>query len=156
KLAHSTAGCGVWHVSDRRELKSLLSQVSQEPGRELLIQQPARGAFCVAQSVFQQGRLVAVHCYQARAQGVGGSAWARSSVSHPVVIGHLERLGRHLAWHGALMLDYFYDPDAGPAYVDSNPRIGETVNAVKSGVNLCEALVRVSRGEEVERYPDAR
>jgi predicted ATP-grasp superfamily ATP-dependent carboligase len=155
KLAHSTAGCGVWHVSDRRELKSLLAQLPQESG-ELLIQQPGQGAFCVAQSVFQEGRLVAVHCYQARAQGVGGSAWARSGVSHPVVIGHLERLGRHLAWHGALMLDYFYDPDAGLAYVESNPRIGETVNAFKSGVNLCEALVRVSRGEEVERYPDAR
>jgi len=156
KLAHSTAGCGVWRLSNWRELESLLARLPQGPGRELLIQQPARGAFCVAQSVFQQGRLVAAHCYQARAQGVGGSAWARSSVSHPAVIGHLERIGRHLAWHGALMLDYFHDPDAGPAYVDSNPRIGETVNAFKSGVNLCEALVRVSRGDEVERYPEAR
>src|SRR5262249_13862373 len=125
-------------------------------GHEFLIQQPAAGTFCVAQSVFQQGRLVAAHCYQARAQGIGGSAWARTSVAHPLVIEHLERLGGHLAWHGALMLDYLYDPSTGPAYVDSNPRIGETMNATLSGVDLCEALVRVSRGEEVGRYPESR
>jgi predicted ATP-grasp superfamily ATP-dependent carboligase len=156
KLAHSTAGCGVWLVTSQQELAAAFAQVSRNIGGEFLIQQPARGSFCVAQSVFQQGRLVAAHCYEARAQGIGGSAWARTSVSHPIVIDHLERLGRHLAWHGALMLDYFYDSSTGPAYVDSNPRIGETMNATLSGVNLCEALVRVSRGEEVERYPESR
>jgi predicted ATP-grasp superfamily ATP-dependent carboligase len=156
KLAHSTAGCGVWLVTSRQDLDTALARISQTVGGQFLIQQPATGAFCVAQSVFQQGRLVAAHCYSARAQGIGGSAWARTSVSHPVVVEHLERLGRHLAWHGALMLDYFYDPSTGPAYVDSNPRIGETMNATLSGVNLCEALVRVSRGEEVGRYPESR
>jgi predicted ATP-grasp superfamily ATP-dependent carboligase len=156
KLAHSTAGCGVWHVTNRQDLEAALAGIPQSVTGEFLIQQPASGAFCVAQSVFQRGRLVAAHCYEARAQGIGGSAWARTSVSHRVVIDHLERLGRHLAWHGALMLDYFYDAAAGPAYVDSNPRIGETMNATLSGVNLCGALVRVSRGEEVERYPESR
>jgi predicted ATP-grasp superfamily ATP-dependent carboligase len=156
KLAHSTAGCGVWLVVDRRELDAGLARIGPGAAAEFLIQQPATGAFCVAQSVFQNARLVAAHCYQARAQGIGGSAWARTGVSHPVVIEHLERLGSHLAWHGALMLDYFYDPATGPAYVDSNPRIGETMNATLSGVNLCEALVRVSRGEPVERYPSPR
>jgi predicted ATP-grasp superfamily ATP-dependent carboligase len=155
KLAHSTAGCGVWHAANRQALEVALARMPQTGG-EFLIQQPAHGAFCVVQSVFQEGRLVAAHCYQARAQGIGGSAWARTSVLHPVVIDHLERLGRHLAWHGALMLDYFYDSATGPAYVDSNPRIGETMNATLSGVNLCEALVRVSRGEEVGRYPESR
>ena len=156
KLAHSTAGCGVWHLRNRQDLETALAGISQSVAGEFLIQQPASGAFCVAQSVFQQGRLVAAHCYSARAQGIGGSAWARTSVSHPVVIEHLERLGSHLSWHGALMLDYFYDASTGPAYVDSNPRIGETMNATLSGVNLCEAVVRVSRGEPVERYPAAR
>ncbi len=156
KLAHSTAGCGVWLVAERRDLDAALGRIQRAVGGEFLIQQPANGAFCVAQSVFQKGRLVAAHCYQARAQGIGGSAWARTSVLHPVVIGHLERLGRHLDWHGALMFDYFYDSATGPAYVDSNPRIGETMNATLSGVNLCEALIRVSRGEEVQRYPESR
>ena len=156
KLAHSTAGCGVSYIVDRHDLDGALARILRDGAGEFLIQQPAAGAFCVAQAVFQQGRLVAVHCYEARAQGIGGSAWARTSVSHPVVVEHLERLGRHLAWHGALMLDYFYHPSAGPMYVDSNPRIGETMNATLSGVNLCEALLRVSVGEEVERYADSR
>ena len=155
KRAHSTAGCGVWHVENRQALEAALARMPQTGG-ELLLQQPACGAFCVVQSVFQEGRLVAAHCYQARAQGIGGSAWARTSVVHPAVIDHLERLGRHLAWHGALMIDYFYDSSTGPAYVDSNPRIGETMNATLSGVNLCEALLRVSRGEQLGRYPDSR
>lgn len=155
KLAHSTAGCGVWPVGDRRELDAALAGLPAGGG-EFLIQEPARGAFCVAQSVFQEGRLVAAHCYEARAQGVGGSAWARTGVVHPIVIEHLERLGGHLAWHGPLMLDYFYDPQAGPAYIDSNPRIGETMNATLSGMNLCEALVRVALGQRMERHPASR
>src|SRR5262249_5039282 len=88
-----------------------------------------------------------LHCYQARAQGVGGSAWARTGVANPIVLEHLERLGRHLAWHGALMLDYFHDAVRGPAYIDANPRIGETMNATLSGLNLCAALGKVALGE---------
>ena len=48
------------------------------------------------------------------------------------------------------MLDYLYDMANGrPAYIDANPRIGETVNATLSGLNLCELLVQVSRGGAV-------
>ena len=74
KLAHSTAGCGVWLVRDDREMKAVAERLAGAPAGEVLVQQPGRGAFCVVQSVFRHGRLVAGHCYRARAQGVGGSA----------------------------------------------------------------------------------
>jgi predicted ATP-grasp superfamily ATP-dependent carboligase len=86
----------------------------------------------------------------ARALGVGGSARARVSVSHPIVLEHLRQLGAHLRWHGALMLDYIWDPDHGlPQYIEANPRIGETFNATVSGLNLCDLLLRVALGERI-------
>src|SRR6516162_4435564 len=55
KLAHSTAGCGVWYVANRQALDAALARIPQDGSGECLIQQPADGAFCVVQSVFQQG-----------------------------------------------------------------------------------------------------
>jgi hypothetical protein len=50
-----------------------------------------------------------------------------------------------------MFLDYFYDEATRRAeYLEANPRIGETVNAMLSGVNLCELLVQVSAGRVVE------
>jgi hypothetical protein len=161
KLAYSTAGCGVWSVRDPAGLRQVADRLEREgflDGRhEILVQQPASGVLGVVQSVFQHGRLVAAHCYQARALGVGGSARARIGVSHPTVVEHLARLGARLNWHGALMLDYLYDPARSqPTYIDSSPRIGETFNATRSGVNLCDLLVRVSLGEDVDSPPSTR
>jgi hypothetical protein len=161
KLPYGTAGRGVWHVRDAAEAERRASMFEREgllgEGREILVQQPAPGTLCVAQSVFQQGRLVAAHTYRARGLGVGGSAWARVGVTHPVVLEHLRRLGGHLRWHGALMLDYFHDDATGrPSYIEANPRIGETMNATLSGVNLCALLVEVSLGRHVASLPPGR
>jgi predicted ATP-grasp superfamily ATP-dependent carboligase len=161
KLPFSTAGCGVWLVRDRDDLQRVAGRIEQAgllAGQsQVLVQQPAAGALCVVQSVFQQGRLVAGHCYQARALGVGGSAWARVSVAHPLVLEHLGIIGSRLGWHGALMLDYLYDPRTGqPAYIDANPRVGETLNATLSGVNLCEVLLHVALGHQVAPRAPAR
>jgi hypothetical protein len=69
-----------------------------------------------------------------------------------LVLEHLAALGSHLDWHGALMIDYLWDPKTHrPAYIDANPRIGETVNATCSGVNLCELLVRVGSEDAARR-----
>ncbi len=159
KLAHGTAGRGVWHVRDRAEMRSLVEQLGRS-GRgedgEILVQRPARGDFCVVQAVFQHGRLLAAHSYQARAVGVGGSAWARVAVDHPGVRHDLARLGARLGWHGGLHLEYFHDPARQTAvYVDGNPRIGETMNATLSGLNLCALLLRVSLGERLTPLPPA-
>src|SRR5205085_10841046 len=120
-------------------------------------QQPAPGVLGVVQSVFQRGRLVAAHCYLAQELGVGGSARARVSVAHPVVVEQIAAIGRRLNWHGALMLDYLWDPAAErPAYIDSNPRIGETWNATRSGVDLCEAYLNVALDRPVTPTPPSR
>jgi predicted ATP-grasp superfamily ATP-dependent carboligase len=154
KLSYSTAGCGVWHIAGPEQLRPVADLLEKmgllDGGHDVLVQQPAPGTLGVVQCVFQQGKMVGGHCYLARAIGVGGSAQARQSVHHPLVLDHLTRLGAHLGWHGALTLDYLTDPDGRcPAYVDANPRLGEIFNATLSGVNLADLLVQVSLGETV-------
>lgn len=160
KLPYSTAGQGVWLVHAATELQSLTDKLEQagllKGESEILVQEPAPGTLGVVQTVFQHGRLVAGHCYLARATGVGGSAYARVGVTHPVVLQHVAKLGSHLNWQGALMLDYLWDASTEtPRYMDANPRIGETFNATRSGVNLCEALLRVALDEPMPAYEPA-
>jgi hypothetical protein len=82
---------------------------------------------------------------------------ARISADHPLVREHIARIGSYLGWHGALFIDYFYDrQSARPEYIECNPRIGETVNAMLSGVNLPQLLVQVSRGESPPPAPLSR
>ena len=96
KLPYSTAGCGVWYVAgpeDLRPVADLLEKKGLLDGsHQVLVQQPAPGVLGVVQCVFQHGRLVGGHCYITRATGVGGSAAARQSVHHPLVLEHLTRL----------------------------------------------------------------
>ena len=154
KLAHSTAGRGVWLLADAAARDRLIAHLEKtgllSGDFEILVQQPAAGVLRVVQCVFQHGRLVAGHCYQATALGVGGSARARVSVSHPRVLEQVAALGGFLNWHGAMTLDYLWDGEVDQhAYIDANPRIGETFNATLSGVNLCAALIRVALDEQV-------
>ena len=97
KLSHGTAGQGVWKVQDDRELQRAIADIRALDGKsqqaELLVQQPAEGCLCVAQTVFQHGKLAALHGYRARAFGAGGSPVARESVSHSVVREQVARLG---------------------------------------------------------------
>jgi len=79
---------------------------------------------------------------------MGGSQSARLSVDHPIVRTHMIQLGRHLSWHGALAVDYFFEPATNqPCYIEANPRLVEPMNAVLSSVNLADILVRLSLGE---------
>jgi predicted ATP-grasp superfamily ATP-dependent carboligase len=151
KTDYSTAGCGVRYVGDQPSMQSIADKLEAQnllrPDSPVLVQQAAPGVLSVAQAVFQEGNLVAAHCYMARALGVGGSARARISAAHPVVIEHLALLGAHLHWHGALTLDYIWDADRNePQYIEANPRIGETLNATLSDLNLCEVLLQVGLG----------
>ena len=64
------------------------------------------------------------------------------------------QIGARLAWHGAFFIDYFYDHvSRRPEYIEANPRIGETVNAMLAGLNLPQLLVRISLGEAPPRAP---
>src|SRR5262249_61601049 len=67
----------------------------------------------------------------------------RLGVDHPIVLTHMAQLGRHLSWHGALAVDYFFEPTTHqPLYFEANPRLVDPMNAVLSGVNLADILVR--------------
>lgn len=117
---------------------------------EVLVQQPAVGIKRSITAIFQRGCLVGAHCDEARGIGVGGSTMAQVSIRHPEVVEQLTRLGEHLVWHGALCIEYFYQPETGEVqFIECNPRIGETINAAICGVNLCELLVRVSLDQHV-------
>ena len=158
KAPYSTAGCGVWridNVEDRSQAISTLEKQGLLTGRtDIVVQDVAIGVLCQAQAVFEQGRLVAVHCTSQQAEGIGGSQSARLSVDHPVVRQHLAMLGRHLDWHGPLTLDYLFDPATEePAYIEANPRLVEPMNAVMSGVNIAEVLIRLSLGESFGQEP---
>jgi len=156
KLAHSTAGAGVFEILDRPSLDRRVEQLERDGllngQNELLVQQPAVGVQATVQAVFDHGRVVGIHSFESRRLGIGGMSSARVSADHPLVREHVARLGQHLAWHGALFLDYFFDHQSNrPQYIEANPRIGETVNALLSGVNLPELLLRVSLGESPEK-----
>jgi len=155
KLAHSTAGYGVRLVQDAEDLRNALADFEREGAlaeeSEVVVQQPARGIQGVAQSVFQHGRLIAAHCSEAHDVGIGGGQMLRVSASHPMVIADLQKLGAHLHWHGALFVDYFYDAERERVqYIEANPRIGETLSARICGVNLCDLLVQISLGNQME------
>jgi len=161
KLAHSTAGAGVFFIADAASLDLHIGQLERDGllngQSEMLVQQPAVGIQATVQAVFDGGRLVAIHSFESRQLGVGGMSSARVSADHPLVREHVAQLGVHLAWHGAMFLDYFYDHATNrPQYIEANPRIGETVNALLCGVNLPEMLLRVSRGESPQSLPVGR
>ena len=154
KLAHSTAGNGVRLVRDPEHLRQVVDEFTRagllDENTEVVVQQPAEGTLSVVQAVFQHGELLGAHCAEALRIGIGGGLMARVSASHPVVVEQVRRLGRYLGWHGAIFLEYFYDATTRePRYIEANPRIGETVNAILSGLNLCEMLVSVSLGGKV-------
>lgn len=149
KIDYSTAGQGVRQVKSREQLELVADEFVRQGwlgGRsEVLVQQPARGSKGGASAVFRRGRMVAAHTCQGRAIGVGGSSMAQLSIARPRVLEALERLGQHLEFHGAMAVEHFSGPGEDDfQLLECNPRIGETVNALCSGVNLCEALVQAS------------
>jgi hypothetical protein len=124
---------------------------------EAIVQRPARGVLSTVQAVFNRGQMIGVHSIESRRLGVGGMSTARTSADHAVVREHVTRIGRHLGWHGALFIDYFHDQQTGrPEYIECNPRVGETVNAMRSGINLPQLLVQISRGETPTPAPLGR
>jgi len=155
KTAFGTAGDGTWRVSSGAERTRVLEalRVRQSAGNlgPFLVQDIVPGKLEVAQSVFQNGKLVAIHGYRQQIDGVGGSASGRISVHRREIVSTLRHLGESLNWHGALMLDYIFNDTTGEFwFIDPNPRLGETMNAVLAGVNLAQVMVCVTRGETVK------
>jgi hypothetical protein len=118
--------------------------------QEFVVQESAEGILERVQSVFDRGRLVAFHGYRQVAEGLNGGDIVKLSITRPNVRDYVSRLGNELQWHGALSLDYILQQENQfPIFIDANPRLVEPMNAVFSGVNLADILVRVSTGEPV-------
>jgi len=89
-----------------------------------------------------------VHTSELVGTGAGGSAAARVSVDHPLPRAHIERLGRHLRWHGGLTLDYLHQ-NGTPRYIEANARTVEPGNPAAAGVNLPALTIAMSRGDSL-------
>ena len=152
KADYATASTAVWRIRSAEELESKSAELAAlallEGDREFVVQEPAEGILERVQAVFDRGRLAAIHGYRQIAEGLGGGDIAKLSVTRPNVRDYVSRLGDELQWHGALSLDYIFQrANQTPLFIDANPRLVEPMNAVLSGVNLADILVRVSTGE---------
>ncbi|HSA53061.1 MAG TPA: hypothetical protein VLH10_23495 [Yinghuangia sp.] len=156
KLPIGSASTGVHHVTRREELLRLADRLDTEGAFAtdggLLVQQPVQGPVISAQSVFDNGRLVAAHSYLHTRPGSRGGAAGKRGVDLPSVSEHITLLGAHIGWHGALSMDGILTDD-GPVWIDVNPRLVEPANAARSGVDLLGALIAVSLGQSPSSLP---
>lgn len=157
KTPIGTASRGVWMISNSAELKRLVTELTSTAFDELVVQQFEVGPIEHAQAVFNSGRLVAMHAYRQIRRGAGGGPAVKVSVRRPTVRSHMQRIGQRLDWHGALSLDYILNETSGiPRYIDCNPRLVEPINALLSGLDLTDLLLRVSLGEDPPEAPEDR
>lgn len=148
KTAFGTATQGTFRLESREELPRVIEAAREVLAEGVLLQEPLEGPLGRTQAVFAAGRLVGFHACVQVEEGVGGGDLIKESIDVPLVREHVERLGKHLGWHGGLSLDFITDANGGPRYIDSNPRLAETGNALAAGLNLPELLVQVSLGRE--------
>jgi predicted ATP-grasp superfamily ATP-dependent carboligase len=155
KTAIGTASAGVYYAKDRLSLERVTHQLTERQLADgVLAQEPLRGRLVMAQAVFCQGELVGWHANLRLREGVRGGAAAKRGIRLPDARAHLTRLGKALAWHGALSADVILTAK-GPRYIDVNPRLVEPGNAWHAGVDLTGALLTVTVGEDpkAQRVP---
>jgi len=134
-----TASLGVRRVTSVEELSRATL------GRRVIVQAAVDGPLAMCQSVFDRGSLVAFHANQRTGEGANGGASHKRSIALPEARAGLEVLGADLAWHGALSADVIVS-DAGPMFIDINPRLVEPENARHAGVDLVGAMLDVACG----------
>jgi biotin carboxylase len=140
--------------ADELEAAEAFAGAGGPPG--VIAQEPAAGPLVMVQTVFAHGEMVAAHANLRVREGTHGGASHKRSLDHPAaVVGHVESLGRSLRWHGGLSADAILT-DAGPVFIDVNPRLVEPGNAWRSGVDLVGALVDVARGGVPDAQPPGR
>jgi len=159
KVPIGTATTGVRRVGSAAALRTAAAELEAAgafAGGGVVAQEPAAGPLVMAQSVFARGEMVAAHANLRVREGTGGGASHKRSLDQPAeVIKHLESLGRSLRWHGGLSADAILT-EAGPVFIDVNPRMVEPGNAWRSGVDLTGALLDVARGGQPEAQPPGR
>lgn len=157
KTAVGTASRGVWMVRSAAERDAAFAELAriERTAGEILLQQWVDAPVEHVQAVFRDGELLALHGYQRLLEGAGGGPALKQSVRRDLVRADLGRLGRHLAWHGAMSLDYLWHGDA-PLYIDCNPRLVEPMSAALAGCDLLGTLLNVSRGAGAAPLPWGR
>jgi biotin carboxylase len=143
KTPIGTASNGVRYVTEPSGLANVASTwqaagVFANGG--VLVQAPVAGELIMVQSVFCEGRLVASHAYLRSREGTRGGASHKKSVDLPAAREHLAALGGALSWHGALSAEAILT-NAGPVYIDINPRLVEPGNAWRAGVDLVTPML---------------
>lgn len=146
KADYGTAGRSVYKVTSDLDLKNLVKR--QLFGNERwMAQQDIAGQYGQVQAVFNHGKLLAVHSSIKIGSGAGGSAAARLSIESVATREHIEKIGRHLKWHGGLTLD-FISVNHAFYYIECNPRMVEPANAYKAGVNFPKILIELAKGND--------
>jgi predicted ATP-grasp superfamily ATP-dependent carboligase len=159
KTSIGTASRGVWFVRSARELDEAAREIlaADAFADEVLVQDWIEGTTEKAQSVFCRGELVGFHAYRGITMGVGGGEAIKQSVDRPQVRAMLQTIGRHLAWHGALSIDYLMqEQNSTPLLIDCNPRLVEPMSAYLTGTDLVGLLLEVSRDETPAPLPASR
>jgi hypothetical protein len=144
-----TASGGVRRVTSPKELTDATL------GKNVLVQAAAYGPLAMCQSVFDNGSLVAFHANLRTAMGTNGGSSHKRSMDLPEARRWLELLGSNLGWHGALSADVIVT-DAGPLFIDVNPRLVEPENGWRAGVDLVGAMLHVACRASPPRQPDGR
>jgi hypothetical protein len=159
KIPISTATTGVRRVSSAAALGPCADELEAAgvfAAGGVIAQEPVGGLLAMAQSVFADGKMVAGHASLRVREGASGGASHKRSLDEPgVVLKHVELLGRALRWHGGLSADAVLT-DAGPLFIDVNPRLVEPGNGWRSGVDLVGALLEVARGNAPAAQPPGR
>ncbi|HTT52693.1 MAG TPA: hypothetical protein VMH35_14945 [Streptosporangiaceae bacterium] len=158
KLPIGTAASGVHRVSDRAEAARAVSAAADAGAFRiggLLAQVPAAGPLLMVQGVFAARELIAWHATVRLREGAGGGASHKRS--HPLRAARedLQRLGRHLGWHGALAADAITTGQE-LRYIDVNPRLVEPANARRAGTDLVGPLLELARGGTPAPQPAGR
>ena len=158
KTAIGTASRGIWFARDEDGLARALRELDAGDafGSEVLVQELVAGRTEKAQAVFCRGELLGFHAYQQIAGGAGGGEAIKQSVSRPRVRSDLGQIGKHLAWHGALSVDYILPEQGTHRFIDCNPRLVEPMSAFSAGLDLVDLLLRVSSGETPPPAADSR
>ena len=146
KTPYSTAGSGVRRVKTAADAVPAFQELFEASGGQpLMWQAVAAGDYAQVQALFDHGRLVACHTSMQTAVGIGPSAAGRMSINHPSAREDIAKVGRYLAWHGGLTLDYLFR-DKVQLYIECNPRTVEPANAAASGVDLPGLQLSLSCG----------
>jgi len=158
KLAHGTAGQGVWHIENKLELRKLMDVLQSgdllDGEHEILIQEPIVGIQEDAGGFFYEGKMLSGGSIQATIVGVGGAAMQRVGTDRPEMVEHVRKVGEKLNWTGPLGLAGISNAETGQlGYIEANPRIGETVPGLLAGVNLCEIVAQISIGQPPVEFP---